>query len=115
MKMTVQEELSASNPRHTAIITLKSGMLKDGTLVARSATVVYDDGAYAQANAHPIIGGVRRALGVYRIPHTKLEGCAVYTNTVPGGHCRAPGDPQVFFAVESHTDMLAEAVGLDSV
>ncbi|GAB6173944.1 xanthine dehydrogenase family protein molybdopterin-binding subunit [Paradesulfitobacterium aromaticivorans] len=112
--MTTQEELLAANPRHASVITLKSGFSRDGRLLARQATVVFDSGAYAGANSHPLVGGLRRALGAYRIPNTLIDGYAVYTNSVPTGHCRAPGDPQVFFAVESHTDMLAEAVGLDS-
>lgn len=112
--MTTQEELLAANPRHASVITLKSGLSRDGRLLARQATVVFDSGAYAGANSHPLVGGLRRALGAYRIPNTLIDGYAVYTNSVPTGHCRAPGDPQVFFAVESHTDMLAEAVGLDS-
>lgn len=115
LTMTMEEELQAANPRHATIITMKSGMLKDGTLVARHAKVIFDAGAYAGANSHPIVGGIRRALGAYRIPHTRIEGYAIYTNTVPAGHCRAPGDPQVFFAVESHTDMLAHALGVDPV
>lgn len=115
LTMTMEEELFAANPRHATIITIKSGMLKNGTLMARHAKVVFDTGAYAGANSHPIVGGIRRALGAYRIPHTKIDGYAVYTNSVPAGHCRAPGDPQVFFAVESHTDLLAHAIGLDPV
>jgi len=113
ISMTAQEELIAANPRHAAIITIKSGVQRDGAIIARHARVIFDEGAYAQANSHPLVAGVRRALGVYRIPNTLLEGYAVYTNSVPGGHCRAPGDPQVFFAVESHTDMIAEALGMD--
>lgn len=113
MVMTAREELLAANPRHATVITLKSGLKSDGRLLARQATVVFESGAYAGANSHPLVGGLRRALGAYRIPHTLIDGYAVYTNSVPAGHCRAPGDPQVFFAVESHTDLLAEAVGLD--
>ncbi len=115
MTMSVREELLAANPRHAAIITLKSGLRKDGTLLARQARVVFDSGAYAGANSHPLVAGVRRVLGAYRIPHTRIDGFSVYTNSVPAGHCRAPGDPQVFFAVESHTDILAQAVCLDPV
>ncbi|GAB6173951.1 xanthine dehydrogenase family protein molybdopterin-binding subunit [Paradesulfitobacterium aromaticivorans] len=111
--MTTAEELFATNPRHASVITLKSGVRQDGTLVARSATVIFDSGAYGGANANPLVFGVRRVLGAYRIPNTHIEGFAVYTNSVPAGHCRAPGDPQVFFAVETHTDLIAKAVGLD--
>jgi CO/xanthine dehydrogenase Mo-binding subunit len=51
--------------------------------------------------------------GSYNIPHTLLEGYCVYTNQVPGGYFRAPGEVQTLFAVESHVDMIAEAMGID--
>jgi CO/xanthine dehydrogenase Mo-binding subunit len=37
----------------------------------------------------------------------------MYTNNVPCGSYRAPGEPQAVFAVESHTDMIARAMGID--
>ena len=37
----------------------------------------------------------------------------VYTNNVPCGSYRAPGEPQAVFAVESHTDMIARDLGRD--
>lgn len=37
----------------------------------------------------------------------------VYTNTVPGGHMRAPGGAQGIYAVECHMDLCARAMGLD--
>ena len=113
--MSPAEELIASYPRHEAIITVKSGVHSDGILAARQVTVVFNAGAYASANVSANPFGLRRSLGAYRIPHTRIDGYAVYTNSIPAGHCRAPGDPQVFFAVESHTDMVAETIGMDPV
>jgi CO/xanthine dehydrogenase Mo-binding subunit len=113
MTMTREEELTAGSPRHAAYMKIKSGVMRDGTLVARAVDVYYDGGAYSAANFKPILGGIRRALGTYRIPNTQINGYAVYTNTIPAGHCRAPGDPQVFFAVESHTDIIAYDLGID--
>ena len=40
---------------------------------------------------------------------------SVYTNTVPGGHVRAPGEPQILFAIESQLDMIAHAIGIDPI
>src|SRR5262249_48904208 len=51
--------------------------------------------------------------GAYRVPHASFEFLQVYTNTVPGGYFRAPGAHQYTFALESHTDLLAAAVGMD--
>src|SRR5438445_7898709 len=51
--------------------------------------------------------------GPYRIPHFRIDTYMMYTNTVPCGSYRAPGEPQAVFAVESHTDMIARAMGID--
>jgi putative selenate reductase molybdopterin-binding subunit len=51
--------------------------------------------------------------GVYRIPHLLIEGLCVYTNNIPCGHARSPGEPQMVFAGESHMDMIASEIGLD--
>src|SRR5207244_6312286 len=47
MVMTYAEELQAGDPRHSSVIRIKSGVKKDGTLVAREAEVIFNSGAYA--------------------------------------------------------------------
>jgi carbon-monoxide dehydrogenase large subunit len=115
MVMTYVEELTAGNPRHASVITLRSGVAADGRLLARTARAVFDGGAYAAFKPvpHVNLNGAALAQGVYRIPHMAIESLCVYTNNVPCGHMRSPGEPQMSFAVESHTDMIAAALGLD--
>src|SRR5205807_6852584 len=60
-----------------------------------------------------MLPGTRRAGGSYDIPHLRIEGLCVYTNHVPCGYMRAPGGPQIGFAVEAHTDLLARELGMD--
>jgi CO/xanthine dehydrogenase Mo-binding subunit len=113
MVMTYTEELMAGNPRHAAVLTLRTGVTRDGRLTARQAKVVFNCGAYgAFTPLHTVHGGVH-AGGSYRVPHSEIECLRVYTNTVPAGHMRAPGAPQTIFAVESHMDMIAHELGLD--
>ncbi|HXG20849.1 MAG TPA: xanthine dehydrogenase family protein molybdopterin-binding subunit [Methylomirabilota bacterium] len=113
MVMTYAEELMAGNPRHAAVITLRTGVTRNGLLTARQAKLVFNCGAYgAFVPLHTVHGGVH-AGGPYRIPHIEIECLRVYTNTVPAGHMRAPGAPQTIFAVESHMDMMAHELGLD--
>ncbi len=113
-----REEFQAANPRHPAWITIRSGVNRDGKLVAREVQAVYASGAYA--GFKPFTSGrlptsLRQAAGVYRIPHFKFEMKMVYTNHVPMGHMRGPGGAQIAFAAESEMDRLAEAVGLDPI
>jgi carbon-monoxide dehydrogenase large subunit len=115
MVMDYVEELTAGNPRHGAIIQLKTGVKREGTIVAHQARVVFDSGAYGGFKPTPAVnlGGASKAGGPYKIPHVHIEGVQVYTNTIPGGFMRAPGEPQTLFAIESHIDSIARQLGID--
>jgi carbon-monoxide dehydrogenase large subunit len=113
-----REEFQAANPRHPAWITIKSGVNRDGALVAREVQAVYAGGAYAGFKPFTyarLPTAVRQAAGVYRIPHFRFEMKIAYTNHVPMGHMRSPGGAQIAFAEESEMDRLAEAVGMDPI
>jgi CO/xanthine dehydrogenase Mo-binding subunit len=117
MVMTYTEELTAGTPRHASVITLKTGVKRDGTLVARDSLAVYNGGAYGAHKPVPtvhIMGGLEAA-GCYRIPHLRVDSRCVYTNQLPGGFMRSPGRPQMTFAVEGQMDLIAAALGLDPV
>ncbi len=108
-------EFMSGNPRHGAWITIRSGLKRDGRIVARHVKMVMDSGAYAGYKPIPYarLWGLHVAAGVYRVPHIKVECTIVYTNHVPAGHMRSPGGAQAAFACESDIDRLAEAVGMD--
>ena len=115
MVMAYMEEFMAGNPRHPALITIRSGVKRDGTLVAREARAVFNSGAYGAFR--PSVGvnlhGAAELGGSYRIPNVHIEADIVYTNTIPCGFMRGPGSPQAVFAVESHMDMIAQELGID--
>ncbi len=116
MAMSYAEELMAGNPRHSAAVTVRSGFDANGRLLARWTRVVYNSGAYAAFKPNPGVhlpGARGGSLGAYEIPTWRVEGHMVYTNTVPCGHMRAPGEAQTFHAVECHTDLCARAMGID--
>ena len=117
MVMDYVEEFTAGNPRHAAIIQLKTGVKRDGTIVAHQAKVFFDSGAYGGFKPVPTVnlGGAAKAAGPYKIPHVHIESVQVYTNTIPGGFMRAPGEPQAVFAIESHIDCIARQLGKDPV
>ncbi len=111
------EELQAGQPRHGASIRVRTGVKRDGTLVAREMFLTMDGGAYAglKYNGQLILPSVTRGLGPYNVPNARLEARWVYTNNVPCGIARAPGQPQVVFAGESQMDLIARALGLDPI
>jgi CO/xanthine dehydrogenase Mo-binding subunit len=107
------EEFLAGNPRHATVVRLKSGVKRDGTLTAHQVHYTVNSGAYAAFKPLGTIGGALQAAGPYRVPHCRVESAFVYTNTVPGGFMRAPGEPQGVFAIESHIDEIARHLNMD--
>jgi CO/xanthine dehydrogenase Mo-binding subunit len=99
--------------RHPARIRIKSGVAKDGRLLARECEIYMNTGAYADAGPRVTQKAGYRALGPYRIPDAKIDAYCVYTNTVPAGAFRGFGSVQVAWAYESHTDLIAERLGMD--
>ena len=111
--MTRKEEFIASNPRHACVTMIKSGCMKNGTLVAREIKLIYDTGAMSSTGPLTVCIGVYTAAGPYRIPNVKIDGYCVYTNKINCGAMRGFGAPQATFATESHMDIMAEKIGID--
>ena len=99
--------------RHAVKARLKTGVKKDGALVAREAELYLDTGGYADNGPQVAIRAATRVLGPYRIPHIRSDAYAVYTNTGGAGSFRAIGAPQAIFASESQMDVIAAKLGID--
>lgn len=107
------DDIQGTCVRHASKTTIRAGVTSDGRLVALHAKIVFDGGAYAAGKIVPNLIPGRIPKTPYNVPHTFLERTAVYTNTVPGGFLRAPGDVQILFALESHMDVMAHELGID--
>jgi len=115
MVMDYSEEFIAGNPRHGAIIRVKTGVNKDGTLLAHRMDYIYDSGAYGAFKPQGYLVGPKEAAGPYKIPNVHINEKIVYTNKIPCGHMRAPGEPQGFFANESQMDLIARRLAMDPI
>src|SRR5215510_9861089 len=113
MVMDYTEELTAGNPRHPSIIKVKTGVKKNGAIVAHHINFLFDSGAYASMKPAGYLIGASTCAGPYKIANCLIEERMVYTNKIPCGHMRAPGDPQGFFANESQMDIVARKLGMD--
>lgn len=101
--------------RQGARFHLKSGATRDGRLVALHAVCEMNNGAYFETADRITRHAARGVCAAYRIPHLLVESCAYYTNLVPCGPFRAPGAAQAIWAIESHVDEIAAALGMDPV
>ena len=113
VKFNRPETFVSTITRHEAIVYIKSGVKRDGTLVAREVRIYWGAGAYAEKSPTVCIKGSHPSPGPYRIPHVKVDGYAVYTNKPVAGAFRGYGVPQTAWACEQHMDELAARLGMD--
>jgi CO/xanthine dehydrogenase Mo-binding subunit len=109
------EDMEATTKRHPSIIRHRTGVMRDGTLVAMDIDVLMDGGAYVTLSPVVLSRGCIHGAGPYRCPNTRIHGRVVMTNTPPNGAFRGFGAPQTQFATEVHMDRIAEALGMDPV
>ena len=107
------EDMWATTKRHPSIVRHRTGVTKQGRLVAMDIEVVLDGGAYVTLSPVVLSRSCLHASGAYRCPNVRIDGRAVFTNTNPSGAFRGFGAPQSQFAMEAHMDRVAVALGMD--
>jgi CO/xanthine dehydrogenase Mo-binding subunit/aerobic-type carbon monoxide dehydrogenase small subunit (CoxS/CutS family) len=113
LEFTREEQFIGATTRHPMRVRIKAGARRDGRLTAMEMHVVSDTGAYGNHGFAVLNHACGESFGVYRCANKKIDGFAVYTNTVPSGAFRGYGLPQTNFAVESAMDELARRLGID--
>lgn len=110
-----EEFIAPDKTTHAMVVDVATGVSEDGRILARTARILLDSGAYAADT--PVLGQIASMMvaGPYRIPDIDIEALTVYTNRTPSGSVRAPTGPQACWAVEQHHDVVAARVGLDPV
>ncbi|MDQ2667786.1 MAG: xanthine dehydrogenase family protein molybdopterin-binding subunit [Gemmatimonadota bacterium] len=109
------EDMIATTKRHPSIVRHRTGVKRDGTIVAMDVDIVIDGGAYITLSPVVISRGGIHAAGPYRCANTRVRGRAMFTNTPPNGAFRGFGAPQTLFAVEAHMERVADELGMDPV
>jgi CO/xanthine dehydrogenase Mo-binding subunit len=99
--------------RHGASVRIKTGVTRDGTILAREAEIYLDTGGYDDNGPQVTARAATRVLGPYWIPNIRTNAYQVYTNTGSAGSYRAIGAPQVIYAGESQIEMIAAKIGMD--
>ena len=115
IELTREEQFTGTTTRHPMTITMKAAAGADGRLTGLQLHVVSDTGAYGNHAPGVLFHGCNESISVYRCPSKRVDGFAVYTNTLPSGAFRGYGLSQLIFAVESMMDDLARDLGLDPI
>src|SRR5215831_15943267 len=101
--------------KHPSTLRIKTGLDANGRITARKCEVFWNGGAYADVGPRVTHKSGFVAAGPYDIDNVSIDSYALYTNTTPAGALRGFGLPQLAWAYESHTDMIARALKLDPV
>lgn len=108
-----EENFTATRQKHPFIIRLKTGVARDGVLLAREYRVVADGGAYGSTAIFLFANSLMQLLALYRLPAFRFEGYRVYTNNPVRGAMKGHGNQQLRFADECQMDLIAQELGMD--
>jgi CO/xanthine dehydrogenase Mo-binding subunit len=109
------EEQFFTITKHASSFRIRSGVTKEGRITARECEVWWNGGAYADIGPRVTQKSGFTAPGPYDIEHVLVDSYALYTNLPPAGALRGFGIPQLVWAYESHTDMMARELGIDPI
>jgi CO/xanthine dehydrogenase Mo-binding subunit len=110
--LTIEEQFYTIT-KHAATVRMKTGVKSDGRMVAREVEVWWNGGAYADIGPRVSQKSGFTAAGPYDIENVKLDNYAVYTNEPPAGALRGFGIPQLVWAYESQSDIIARDLGIN--
>src|SRR5688500_13642766 len=114
ISLTMEEQFFTIT-KHASTFRIKSAVTRDGRIVARDCEVWWNGGAYADIGPRVTQKSGFTAPGPYDIENVSIDSYALYTSLPPAGALRGFGIPQLVWAYEGHTDLIARALGLDPI
>jgi len=114
LSLTMEEQFYTIT-KHASTFRIKSAVTRDGRLTGRRCDVFWNGGAYADIGPRVTQKSGFTAAGPYDIENVAIDSYALYTNRPPAGALRGFGIPQLVWAYESHTDLIARELGIDTV
>ena len=112
-RWTREEEFLASSTRAPWHMEIADALTKDGWILGRKMLTLHDAGAYTRFSSYGLTKHSFHHTGAYTIPNLRFNGYVVFTNRVPTTAMRGFGVTSVSFAVETHMNRMAEALGID--
>lgn len=110
---TRHDEFYGAYVRGGQKIWTKTGINKDGRLVAREVKILGDVGAYVTSGPRLNYLSTYGAIGPYRIDNVLVNNYSLLTNKQVSSAYRGFGFQEVTWANDCHMDECAEAIGMD--
>lgn len=115
LQLTREETFIASRVRHAISFTFRTGVSKEGALIARRGKAVSLNGGYASHGHSIAANGGNKYRQIYDQQAIQYEALTVYTNMPSAGAMRGYGIPQMTFALECHMEDVAREIGMDPI
>jgi CO/xanthine dehydrogenase Mo-binding subunit len=112
---TREEEFSLLPCRSALTYRIKTGVKADGKICAQKMDMYWDAGAYADYAVNVTRASGYSAAGPYEIPNAWIDAYTIYTNKPYGTAYRGFGHVEFFWGLERHMELVARAIGMDSL
>ena len=110
---TREEEFIASFVRQGLLGRLKTGVRKDGKIVAQEIVYYWDGGAFTEYGVNIARAAGYSSVGPYDVDNVRADSICVYTNHPVGGPYRGFGMSEIHFCIEQNMDAVAAAMNID--
>ena len=107
------EDIVSTTKRHPAVVRHRTGVSRDGRLLALDIDFLMDGGAWSTLSPVVLSRALLHSFGPYRCPNVRVRGRVLRTHTAPNSAFRGFGAPQTQFAMERQMDRIARELGLD--
>jgi CO/xanthine dehydrogenase Mo-binding subunit len=115
LQATREEEFSLLPCRSALTYRIKTGVRSDGKITAQQMSMYWDAGAYADYAVNVTRASSYSAAGPYEIPNAWVDAYTIYTNKPYGTAYRGFGHVEFFWGLERHMELVARAIGMDSL
>ncbi|HPX93239.1 MAG TPA: xanthine dehydrogenase family protein molybdopterin-binding subunit [Bacillota bacterium] len=113
LRMTREQEFNYLPTRAGMRGRIKTGVKKDGTMVASDIVYDWDSGAYADYGVNVGKTAVYGGLGPYDVDNVSIVSKTIYTNKVFSTAYRGFGHLETLWTVERQMDILSQKLGID--
>jgi len=110
-----EEEFSTTEHRTPMHLSIKIGLKKDGTLLAKEVKIITDGGAYTGLGATTLYLAGTWITFPYKTPNYRYDGFRTYTNKMWASSVRGFGAVSALYASETQIDRAAHDLGIDPI
>lgn len=107
-----EEEMYTIVVRQACHARIRSGVTKDGRIIAQENEYIWDCGAYAGYGVNVVRAAGYSICGPYFIENIKGDSIGVYTNRPVGSAFRGFGMSEIHWAIEQQMDLIAQKIGI---